>query len=121
MGCNCSKGPSSATKDAPPMNLQKISDPFVKYEKSFPFYRMHIENFRSQIYSFGKDKIKIFELKNRFDGAMWRDQFEEGSELNQLLRALPGSVDDTIDINSILILGLLWCSGDYEEKGEALF
>lgn len=103
------------------MNLQKISDPFVKFEKSFPFYRMHVENYRAQIYSFGKDNIKISELKNRFEGGMWRDQFDEGSELNQLLRALPESEDDTIDINSLLILGLIWCSGDYEEKAEALF
>jgi hypothetical protein len=114
MGCNCTKGPSSASREAPQMNLTKITDPFVKLEKSFPFYRMHLTNYTSQIYSFGKDSIKIFELKNRFEGAMWRDQFEEGSELNQLLRALPESEDDSININSLLILGLLWCGGDNE-------
>ena len=121
MGCFCSKGSSNASFEKPAMNIAKLKDPFVKFEKSFPFYRMHIENFRTQIYSFGKDMISIEDLQNRFSGAIWKNQFDEGSELNLLLRALPGSVDDSVDINSIIVLGLIWCTGDYEDKAEALF
>ena len=69
----------------------------------------------------GKSKLTMDDLKNRFDGPMWRDQFEEGSELNKLLKSLPGTVNGEIDVNSILILGLLWCSGSHYDKGEALF
>ena len=121
MGCNCSKGASKASQEIPPINMQKITDPFVKFEKSFPFYRMHIENYNKQIYSFGKDTVKIEELKNRFDGAIWRDQFDEGSELNQLLRELPGSSDDEVSTSSLLMLGVIWCGGDFADKGNAMF
>ena len=121
MGCKCTKGLSRASTETPPVNLSKISDPFVKFEKSFPFYRMHIENFRQQIYNLGKDEIRIEDLKNRFEGAIWKDHFNEDSELTQLLKALPDSNEDMVNINSILILGLLWCSGDYDDKSEAFF
>ena len=122
MGCNCTKSPSRGGQtEVPAMNLKKIKDSFVRFEKSFPFYRMHIHNFRSQIINLGKNKVSIEELSNRFEGAMWRDHLKEGSELEGLLKTLPGCKDGLIDVQSILILGLLWCGGDNEEKALALF
>ena len=76
MGCNCTKSPSRGGQtEIPAMNLKKIKDSFVRFEKSFPFYRMHIHNFRAQIINIGKNKVSIEDLSNRFEGAMWRDHF----------------------------------------------
>ena len=82
---------------------------------------MHINNFNQQVLALGKQKVSIEDLSNRFENAMWRDHWKEGSELSELLKTLPGNDDGEIDVNSILIMGFLWCGGSHEEKACALF
>ena len=41
-------------------------------------------------------------------------------ELNRLVSSLPGSERDSVDKISLMCLGLLWCSGEIEEKAEVL-
>ena len=106
---------------SPQVKPASIKDPFVRFEKQYPFYRMHVEAFRQKIYSYGKDNISIEELANRFDDEMWNDQFKPGTDVYKLLKSLPGTEGEILDINTLLILGILWCQGDNEDKARGLF
>ena len=51
--------------DFPAVKPEKFSDPLVRLEKSYPFYRMHISNLRQLIYSIGKSEFTIYDLKDK--------------------------------------------------------
>ena len=81
-GCNCNKearyDPTKDRGDLKEINLATIKDPLVKFEKSFPFYRMHIGRFLEKVNSYGKDTVEISLLASTFDTPAWKGQFDEG-------------------------------------------
>jgi hypothetical protein len=79
MGCKCSKTKYDASLDAgdlPPVNLSKIKDPLMKWEKSYPFCRIHITNIKDKIFSLGKNNFSIAELSDLIDTPAWKGAFE---------------------------------------------
>ena len=48
-----------------------IKDPLLRFEKSFPFYRIHVCAFIAKINEFGKETIEYSHLKTRFDSEAW--------------------------------------------------
>ena len=58
-GGNDRYNPEKDSGDLIAINLSKISDPLEKFEKSFPFYRMHIMKFLEKVNSFGKDHLEL--------------------------------------------------------------
>ena len=62
MGCDCSK-PSKETaadgSDFPEIKMLKMLDPWTKFEKQFPFYRMNVLHFLAAIDKIGKDNFSI--------------------------------------------------------------
>uniref|UniRef100_A0A7S3IFY6 Uncharacterized protein n=1 Tax=Strombidium inclinatum TaxID=197538 RepID=A0A7S3IFY6_9SPIT len=114
--------------DLPAVKLDKFKDPLVKFEKQFPFHRMHIASFRQVIYNFGKDKFAISDLKARLPGSLWEQALKPGSPTMTLLESLPGSekndsdpLETLVDTTSMLLLSIIWCGGDFDDKAEALF
>ena len=87
-------------------------DPLVRFEKSFPFYRTHIVAFTEKIYKFGKTNFEMGMLASAFNTPAWEGQFEKGSPVHDLIVSLPECGNGTVNINSIGLLGILWCAGD---------
>ena len=92
-GCQCQKStaydPKRDAGDGPEIDISKITDPLTRFEKSFPFYRMHITTFLNKINSMGRDEFEIALLAKMFDTPAWEGCFDEGSELHELLEKLP--------------------------------
>lgn len=103
------------------MDMTKITDPLIKLEKSYPFYRMHITTFLNKINSMGKDEIEIDLLGKMFDTPAWEGKFAQGQELHTLLMSLPESSEGTVKVGPLSLLALLWCRGEFKDKAEVLF
>jgi hypothetical protein len=71
--------------------------------------------------SFGKSDIELSTLAGSFDSPAWAGQWNEGTELHNLLKSLPGCNDETINANSLIMLAYLWCQGSYQDKADCLF
>lgn len=124
MGCKCSKQKYDAQQDGgdlPAVNLANIKDPLMKWEKSYPFCRIHITNIKDKIFSLGKDKFSIAELGALIETPVWKGAFEPDNKTYKLLSSLADCKPESLDINSVLCLCILWCGGDMSEKAEALF
>jgi len=87
----------------------------------FPFYRMHITTFLNKINSMGRDEFEISLLGKMFDTPAWHGLFEEGTDLYNLLIALPDSENGSVKVGPLSLLALLWCRGEYKDKAEVLF
>ena len=48
-----------------------ILDPFIKFEKKFPFHRMNITQYMSAIEKIGKENFTVGELSNRLNSRIW--------------------------------------------------
>jgi len=88
-----------------------IRDPLVRFEKSFPFYRMNCCAFINKINEFGKLEFDYVLLENSFDSDAWVGQFKEGTPLYKLIKSIPGCEKDTVNRENLSILAILWCSG----------
>ena len=55
------------------------------------------------------------------DTGCWVDQFEAGQPAYKVLMSLPECGDGQVDLNSAIILGLLWCEGGFKDKAEIIF
>ena len=77
MGSCCSKEPPAydpkvVYKDQKEINIDKIKDPMMKFEKQFPYYRMHITPFSDRVFSINKPKVSEEELQKKFRSEAWR-------------------------------------------------
>lgn len=91
-----------------------------KFEKRFPFYRMHITPFSDRIFSINKPRVSEDELQKKFRSEAWKGVYESGTELSNLLTCLPKCVGGSLDTVSVILLGILWCAGTIKEKAEVL-
>jgi len=125
-GCKCvKKGGStydpSAAGDLPSMDMSKVKDPLVKFEKDFPFYRLHIMKFLFKINGFGRDEIDFSQLKTTFDTPAFQGHFDEGSILHGLIASLPNCSETSVNVKSLSQLAILWCAGSFNDKCEVFF
>jgi hypothetical protein len=63
-GCKCAKNqkrydPNTDFGDMPPTDLSKIKDPLERFEKEFPFHRMHVTRFVQKVNALGKHDVEI--------------------------------------------------------------
>ena len=129
MGCNCAKQEKILDGgDVPAVKLNMINDAMERVEKSYPFYRMFVENFRQKVYSIEKEKFTIAELKGVLPGELWANELVSGSKTVDLLMTLPNSeaneddpLESMLDRESVLFLAILWCSGSSKDKAQGLF
>ena len=129
MGCNCNKSssakfnPATDSGDLPELSLMKMKSmqPLARFEKEFPFYRSHIVAFKDKLFSSGKDEVDLKWLNQTFDTPAWNGQFLKGSKLYKLLKSLPGQEGESFSVNTLLLLGILWCQGDVSDKAQAFF
>lgn len=135
MGNCCKSGNQRLTDggDLPiPGGLKSIKDPLVKFEKTFPFHRMSIVTMRELVHSFLDEKGRLEDLVsvNKFqeklnDRPIWENQFNSDSPLYKVMEKLPGSIhkDDGlyVDPQAFLVLCILWCAGDQDDKAETFF
>ena len=61
------------------------------------------------------------DMKSKFSSEAFQGMFEEGKPLYNLLISLPMCSKDSMYINSVQCLGILWCTGDAREKADAVF
>ena len=111
--------------DLPEINKLMISDPLVKFEKTFPFYRTHIKRYCDALISLindDKHTITLDEFKSVLKTGAWNQAYDKG-ELEKLLKATPeyDSEAEAFDAFSLIILGVLWCAGEPFEKSDAFF
>ena len=78
-----------------------ILDPLEKYEKGFPFYRMHINAYIQKLNKLGKNKMSFEDLENTFETPSWEGHFQEGKDTRKMLASMPGCTDDEIDVVSL--------------------
>ena len=73
MGCNCSRALETKADGSnyPQVNVFMIQDPFIKFEKQFPFHRMNVLNFLDSVSKIGKDTYSIEDLKFRLNTQIW--------------------------------------------------
>ena len=68
--CSCAK-PTRETaadvSDFPEIKMKMNLDPWTKFEKQFPFYRMNVLHFLKAIEKIGKDIFSIKELSDRLN------------------------------------------------------
>jgi len=127
MGCGCSKEEDATyneNKDGgekPAVETDSIKDPLQRFAKSVPFYRMHAIKFTNICFDLNQEKFPITELAAQLNTPSWVEQFESGQPSYKLIMNLPDCSDGQVEINSIVILGLLWCEGSQKDKAEVIF
>jgi hypothetical protein len=53
------------------MSMVLVTDPLIKFEKQFPFYRMNVLHYLDAIDKIGKDKFSVIDLSNRLNTQIW--------------------------------------------------
>lgn len=59
-------------------------------------------------------------MKQLFSTPSFHGSFEKGQPLHQLLISLPGCSEDKLNTESLVILGLVWCAGNLDDKAQGL-
>lgn len=73
MGCACKSAPKyseearSGKIELADVDLTKEKDSLVRFEKSFPIYKMHVSAWVSRLNGIGKSEVEIDYLKNVFN------------------------------------------------------
>jgi hypothetical protein len=124
--CGCGQGPKrfdplKDTGDLKLMRAETIKDPLIRFEKSFPFYRMHCRAFINKINEFGKADFDYKLLGHSFDSEAWEGQFKEGTELYKLIKTIPKCEGDSVNTEALSLLAILWCGGSVGDKAEAFY
>ena len=126
MGCCESKEPEGydPTKDdgeKPAVRTESLKDPIKRFEKSVPFYRVHVVKYTNALFDLNQEKFPISEMAKFLDTAAWVDQLGEGQPSYKVLMSLPECGDGMVDLISAVVLGLLWCEGGLKDKAEIVF
>ena len=90
MGCNCSKPVKETAADGsdfPEFLMISRLEPWTKFEKQFPFYRMNVLHFMAAVDKIGKENFSVKELSDRLNTKIWREKDHFG-KYSPLLKVL---------------------------------
>jgi hypothetical protein len=73
-----------------------------------------------KIYMFPNETFPIDDFLDKFDSPAWNEN-DTKQRLKKLLEMTPDCKDGLISSDEMLLLSILWCFGDYENKAEAFF
>lgn len=121
--CGGGRAPQADGGEYPVVDLNEIKDQYEKWEKSFPFYRMHVQTMSEKIGDIGKGAAPFEpnDLGYQMTGyKLWNGLFKQNTKLWKLITKLPNCDEKSISYTSMMCLSLLWCGGDDSEKAQAL-
>ena len=68
--CSCQRQPRETAADGsdfPEIKMLNMLDPWTKFEKQFPFYRMNVLHFLTAIDKIGKENFSVKEMSDRLN------------------------------------------------------
>ena len=83
MGNQCCAAPTDVNDggDLPKSVKKTTMDSIQLMEYKYPFYRMEARKMFSRLYGLGGDWVTFKDLEGILTGSIWKNQFEEGSEV----------------------------------------
>ena len=90
MGVLCCSSPSARqedpTKDDYDLpDLEKIKDPFIKFEKDYPLCRLNVRRFFKIVDALGTETFNCKDLRQEFMTKSFQGALKEGTTFNKLL------------------------------------
>jgi hypothetical protein len=77
MGCCESKevayDPLKDGGEKPAVRHEEIKNPLLRFEKSVPFYRLHVVTYTQKLFDLDSEKFPISSLEKVLDTASWVD------------------------------------------------
>ena len=108
--------------DGPPI-MSPVSDQLIQFELHYHFYRRHISYFLKTIREFYKTckvsqrgVVTIAQLKDLFYDSEALSGIFTDEKTTAMVKALPGTKGQNIDLKDLMCLGILWCQGSSKDK-----
>ena len=127
MGACCTARAGDRESDLPAPKIE--GNAFEKFEKSFPFSRTYCDTFEKRVRAAAKKTgedgktVTLEALREVFVTGAWAELKQDDSRLCRLLKTsvFTDPRVGAIDVNSLILFGILNCPGDAKCKSEVLY